>query len=84
MKTKISKRYVKLWLKFKAEFQETPNGVVIHKNRCSDSPTSIKKAMQQFYPYLGKLIKAGKIWQARMYDSLDNKLLFKWPNEDDP
>ena len=82
MTVKKQKRYVKLWLKFKPEFQDTPNGVVIHKNRCSDSPASIQKAMKQFHPYLGKLMKAGKIWQARMYDSLDNSLLFQWPKKE--
>ena len=79
---KKAKRYVKLWLKFKPEFQQTPNGVVIHKNRCKPSKASIKKAMKQFQPYLTKLIQADKIWQARMYDSLDNTLLYQWPEKE--
>ena len=79
-RSKKQQRYVKLWLKFKPEYQHTPNGVVIHKNRCAPSEAGIRKAMRQFHPYLSALIRAEKICQARMYDSLDNTLLFQWPD----
>ena len=74
------KKYIRLWLLFQPDYQRTIDGTAIHKNKYRNSQDR-PYAIARLRKYYLSLAQAGKIMQAKIYDTDGNNLIEEWPPE---